>query len=312
MANALTRWWKYLGAKADSSLDERADPKVQLEQAIREAQDQHRRLREQAANVIANQKQAEMRLNRAMGEYEKLTANARQALIMADQATKTGDQAKAVEYTQAAEAFANRLIAVENDVEDTKSLVLQASQAAEQAKAAVAQNSAALQQKLAERQKLLGQLDQAKMQEQMNTAMESLSATVGEDVPTFEQVREKIELRYAKAKGAQELTTQGVEGRMLEVEKAAHEHRGHRPPRRAARADGPARRLRATTPPSCWPRPRSSRPPAPSDTGLRPRRRPPEGGRPAVSGAARITSRRSPAAQITSTRQRRPGARAKR
>ncbi|MCU0311177.1 MAG: PspA/IM30 family protein [Acidimicrobiales bacterium] len=221
MANALTRWWKYLGAKADSSLDERADPKVQLEQAIREAQDQHRRLREQAANVIANQKQAEMRLNRTMGEYEKLTANARQALIMADQATKSGDEAKAVEYTQAAEAFANRLIAVERDVEDTKTLVLQSSQAAEQAKAAVAQNSAALQQKLAERQKLLGQLDQAKMQEQMNSAMATLSATVGEDVPTFEQVREKIELRYAKAKGAQELTSQGVEGRMIEVEKAA-------------------------------------------------------------------------------------------
>lgn len=221
MANALTRWWKYLGAKANTSLDERADPKVQLEQAIREAQDQHRRLREQAANVIANQKQAEMRLNRAMGEYEKLTANARQALVMADQATKSGDQAKAVEYTQAAEAFANRLIAVERDVDDTKTLVLQSSQAAEQAKSAVAQNSAALQQKLAERQKLLGQLDQAKMQEQMNTAMESLSLTVGEDVPTFDQVREKIELRYAKAKGAQELTSQGVEGRMLEVEKAA-------------------------------------------------------------------------------------------
>lgn len=221
MLNALKRWWKYLGAKADTSLDERADPKVQLEQAIREAQDQHRRLREQAANVIANQKQAEMRLNRAMGEYEKLTGNARQALIMADQASKAGDQTKATEYTQAAEAFANRLIAVEREVEDTKSLVLQSAQAADQAKAAVAQNSAALQQKLAERQKLLGQLEQAKMQEQMNTAMAQLTETVGEDVPTFEQVREKIELRYAKAKGAQELTNQGVESRMLEVEKAA-------------------------------------------------------------------------------------------
>lgn len=221
MANALTRWWKYLGAKANSSFDERADPKVQLEQAIREAQDQHRRLREQAANVIANQKQAEMRLNRAMAEYEKLTGNARQALIMGDQAAKAGDEAKSAEYTQAAEAFANRLIAVERDVDDTKALVLQSAQAAEQAKAAVAQNAAALQQKLAERQKLLGQLDQAKMQEQMNSAMETLSATVGEDVPTFEQVREKIEVRYAKAKGAQELSSQGVESRMLEVEKAA-------------------------------------------------------------------------------------------
>jgi phage shock protein A len=221
MTQSLKRWWKYLGAKSDVAFDERADPKIQLEQAIREAQDQHRRLREQAASVIANQKQAELRLNRAMGEYEKLTGNARQALVMADQATKAGDTAKATEYTQAAEAFANRLIAVERDVEDTKTLVLQSAQAADQAKAAVAQNSQVLQQRLAERNKLLGQLEQAKMQEQMNTAMEQLTATVGEDVPTFEQVREKIELRYAKAKGAQELTGQGVEGRMLEVEKAA-------------------------------------------------------------------------------------------
>ena len=68
-----------------------ADPKVQLEQAITEAQDQHRRLREQAANVIANQKQSELRLNSKMGELEKLNANARQALIMAADAEKAGN-----------------------------------------------------------------------------------------------------------------------------------------------------------------------------------------------------------------------------
>ena len=60
-----------------------------------EAQEQHRRLREQAANVIANQKQTEMRLNRAMEELEKVNGNARQAVLMADEATKGGDAAKA-------------------------------------------------------------------------------------------------------------------------------------------------------------------------------------------------------------------------
>ena len=44
------------------------------------------------------------------------------------------------------------------------------------------------------------------MQEQMNTAMASLSETVGQDVPTFDEVRDKIEARYAKAKGMAELT----------------------------------------------------------------------------------------------------------
>ena len=83
MFKLVKKWWKYLTAKLTGSFNERADPKVQLEQAIAEAQNQHRRLREQAANVIANQKQGELRLNAKMTELEKLNANARQALIMA-------------------------------------------------------------------------------------------------------------------------------------------------------------------------------------------------------------------------------------
>ncbi|HEY8527481.1 MAG TPA: PspA/IM30 family protein [Acidimicrobiales bacterium] len=221
MLKLFRRWWAYLTAKLTSSFNERADPKVQLEQAIAEAQEQQRRLKEQAANVIAHQKQTEIRLNRTMGELEKVNANARQAVLMAEEAAKAGDQAKAAQYTSSAEAFANRMIALEREVEDLKALHLQSTQAANQAKSAVQQNANALQQKLAERQKLLSQLDQAKMQEQMNTAMASLSEAVGQDVPTLDEVRDKIEARYAKAKGMAELTESSVETRMLEVEQAS-------------------------------------------------------------------------------------------
>jgi phage shock protein A len=221
MLKLARRWWKYVTAKLTGSFNERADPKVQLEQAILEAQEQHTRLREQAANVIANQKQTEMRLSARLEDLERVNANARQALKMAADATAAGDTAKANQYTTAAESFANTMIALENEVDDLKALHLQATQASDQAKAAVAQNSAALQRKLSERQKLLGQLDQAKMQEQLNRAMSSLSETVGEDVPSFDEVREKIESRYAKAKGMSELTEASVESRMLEVEQAA-------------------------------------------------------------------------------------------
>jgi phage shock protein A len=221
MFKVLRRWWKYLTAKMGSSFNERADPKIQLEQAIMEAQEQHRRLVEQAANVIANQKQTELRLSRAMDELEKVNSSARQAVLMADEATRAGNMAKATEYTSAAEAFANRLIAVEKEVEDLKTLQLQSTEAANQAKSAVTQNSSALQQKLAERQKLMSQLDQAKMQEQMNRAMATLSETVGQDVPTLDEVRDKIEARYAKALGTSELQGQSVERRMMEVEQAA-------------------------------------------------------------------------------------------
>ncbi|MBI2703836.1 MAG: PspA/IM30 family protein [Actinobacteria bacterium] len=221
MWKAFKRWWKYTVMRTNRAIDDRADPKIQLEQAIQESQEQHRRLKEQAANVIANQKQAEMRLNRSMEEYERLNANARQAVLMADEAQRSGDETKTREYTAAAESFANRLISLESEVEQGKTMVLQASQAAEQAKAAVSTNASALQKKLAERQKLLSQLDQAKMQEQMNTAMAQLSEAVGEDVPTFNEIRDKIEARYAKAKSSAELTEASVESNMLEIEQAS-------------------------------------------------------------------------------------------
>ena len=68
----LKKQWNYLVAKLTRRFDENADPKVQLEQAITEARNQHKRLKEQATNVIAAQKQAEIRLNKKMGELEKL------------------------------------------------------------------------------------------------------------------------------------------------------------------------------------------------------------------------------------------------
>ena len=220
MFKLMRRWWKYMTARLSGSFEERADPKVQLEQAITEAQEQHRRLTEQAANVIAHQKQTQMRLDRAQEDLTKVTANARQALMLTDESTRKSDTAKASEYQQAAESFANRMIALEREVESLKTMLLESTKNADNAKAAVAQNAAALQKKLTERQQLLSQLDQAKMQEQMNRAMSDLSATVGEDVPTFAQIREKIEARAARAQGMADLTTSSVENRMLEVEQA--------------------------------------------------------------------------------------------
>ena len=214
------KWWKYLTAKLTGSFNERADPKVQLEQAITEAKTQHVRLKEQAANVIANQKQGEIRLNGKMTELEKLNANARQALIMAADAEKAGDAAKAAQYNSAAETIANQLIQIEKDVESLKTMVLESAQASDQAKAAVQQNSRLLQEKIAEKSKLLSQLDQAKMQEQMNSAMTQLNESIGADVPTFKEVEEKIQARYTRAKATSELNETSVESRVLEVEQA--------------------------------------------------------------------------------------------
>ena len=220
MFKLLKRWWGYLTAKLTGTFEANADPKVQLEQAIAEAQEQHQRLKEQATAVIAGQKQAEIRLNGKLGELEKLNANARQALIMAADADKAGDADKASKYTAAAETIAGQLIEVEKDVESMKAMVLESTEAADQAKAAVSQNSRLLQSKIAEKSKLVSQLEQAKMQEEMNTAMQQLNESVGDDVPTLKEVEEKIQARYAKAKAASELQETSVESSVLEIEQA--------------------------------------------------------------------------------------------
>ena len=220
MFKYLKKQWNYLVAKLTGRFEERADPKVQLEQAISEARNQHKRLKEQATNVIAGQKQAEIRLNKKMSQLEKLNANTRQALIMASDAEQAGNAEKSAELTRAAETIADKLISVEADVQSLKVMVIESTVAADQAKAAVQQNSRLLQEKIAEKSKLLSQLDQAKMQEEMNSAMSQLTESVGDDVPTLDEVQQKIEVRYAKAMAASELQETTVETQLLEIEEA--------------------------------------------------------------------------------------------
>ena len=106
-------------------------------------------------------------------------------------------------------------------MEDLKSLHDQALSAAAQARKAVENNAMLLQQKLAERTKLLSQLEQAKMQETVARSLESMSTLAAPGTtPSLDEVRDKIERRYATALGRADLASDSVEGRRLEVQKA--------------------------------------------------------------------------------------------
>ncbi|MDK8497289.1 PspA/IM30 family protein [Corynebacterium accolens] len=228
MANPFVKGWKYLMALFDNKIEENADPKIQIEQAIEDAQRQHQELSQQAAAVIGNQRQLEMQLNRRLAEVEKLQGNTRQALELADKARANGDESKAVEYENAAEAFAAQLVTAEESVEDTKKLHDQALQQAEQAKRAVERNNAALRQKVDERSKLLSQLEQAKMQEKVSESLNSMNElSAGGNTPSLDAVRDKIERRYFKALGQAELAENSVENRMAEVQQAGIQMAGH-------------------------------------------------------------------------------------
>ena len=221
MGRFFRRLWSYMGASANKKFDDRADPEVQINQAIEEAQRQHAALSQQAAAVLGNRRQIELQLARLTEETGKMQAQARQSLVLADNARQAGDVAKATQYETTAQAFATQLVTLESQVEDTKTLHAQAVQNSDGAKAAVEQNRMRLQQSLDQKSKLLSQLQAAKMQEQMSAALHSMSSLSAPDAnPTMDQVRDKIEKRYSTAMGASELASESLDSRMLDVQKA--------------------------------------------------------------------------------------------
>jgi phage shock protein A len=249
--NPLVRAWKYATAWIGAKVDEKADPRVQIEQAIQEAQRQHQALTQQAAAVIGNQRQLEMQLDRQLNSVENLQTQTRQALVIADQARAEGDAQKAARFEQSAQALANQLVSAEAATEDLKKLHDQALQAAGQAREAVQTNAQILQQRLAERTKLLSQLEQARMQETVSASLQQMSDLAApSNVPTLDEVRDKIERRYAVALGAAELAKDAPGTHLLEVQKATLDMAGaaRLEEIRAALAAQPAEAIEAETP----------------------------------------------------------------
>ncbi|MCK9920476.1 PspA/IM30 family protein [Frankia sp. AgPm24] len=221
MANVVRRIARYLSASANRKFDERADPRVQIDQAIEDARRQHEALIQQAALVLGNQRQLEMQMARQADEVTNLTESARSALLLADRASAAGDLAGATSYEETAQAFASQLLTAESSLEDLRNLHRQAVASAAQARTAVEDNEVRMRRHLTERSRLLTQIEHAAMQEQMTRAMEGMSTLApASDTPTLAEIRDKVEHRYAVALGRHELASRGTEARMVEVRRA--------------------------------------------------------------------------------------------
>ena len=84
------------------------------------------------------------------------------------------------------------------------------------------------------------------MQEQVSASLQSMSELAAPgNTPSLDEVRQKIERRYANAMGAAELAQNSVQGRMLEVQQASVQMAGHSRLEqiRVARARRPAQDL---------------------------------------------------------------------
>ena len=97
------------------------------------------------------------------------------------------------------------------------------------ARRAIEQNAQILRQRLTERSRLLTELEAVRMQERLNAALGSMGelAPAG-DVPTLDQVRDKLDQRYARAMGMAEIVSTSIDNRLLEAETSAIEQQGLR------------------------------------------------------------------------------------
>jgi phage shock protein A len=211
------RLWGYIKAFFRGKAESMMDPEVEIEQAITEARQRDQELRNQAAKVVAHRTQLESQMGRAADDSGEARELAKQALLKAQASTTAGDTAGAEKWNRSAQGIAMRLQAAENNLNSLKGQYETAAAQAEAAKRAVQQNAMRLQELAAKRMELLGSLQQAKMQESVNKAMESMSATFDDEAVSLDKVEDKIEARRAEAMAHAELREATPEGAEMEL-----------------------------------------------------------------------------------------------
>ena len=214
------RIWAYIKALFTTTAENAMDPKIEIEAAINEAKKQDQDLRNQAAKVVAHRTQLESQLEKAADAAGEAREMAKQALLKAEDAKAAGDVAGVEKWTQAAQSIAMKLQASENNLSSLKDQYTVAQSQAEQAKDAVQNNAMKLQELSAKRMELLGQLEQAKMQEAVNDAVQTMSASMSDSGPSLSQVESKIEQRKAEAMARAELHEATPEGAEAELRAA--------------------------------------------------------------------------------------------
>lgn len=215
----LRRIWGYLKQLFRTTAEAAMDPEIEIEQAITDARKRDQDLRNQAAKVIAHRTQLEQKIEQAASQVGEGRETAKQALIRADEAKKAGDEDGVRRWTLAAQSLALKLQAAESNLEGLKGQYQVAIDQADDAKAAVQSNAMRLQELAAKRMQLVGQLEQAKMQEAVNSAVESISTSMEMDSPSLSKVEDKINQRLAEAKAQTELreaTPEGAEAELKE------------------------------------------------------------------------------------------------
>lgn len=159
--------------------------------------EQIRALRESATNIIAHEKQLEGQRTKLYSELEKVNTNVRQAVMMADDARRSGDEAKASQFEESAELLAHRVVEIDTEIAAIDVELIEARQASEEAKSIASDPAIQVTQMKSKGAELRAEFERAKMAEA------TVDASSG--VPSYDEVKGKIGERVAKAEAEAEL-----------------------------------------------------------------------------------------------------------
>lgn len=180
--------------------------------------EQAKALRESATNIIAHEKSLENDKAKLEAELESVSRNARQAVMMAEEATQAGETDKAASFGESAEALATHMVGIEQQIAAIDIELIEARQASEEAKSMASDSALKTAQMQAKGAEVRAEFEAAKMTEA------SLDTT---GTPSYDEVKGKINDQLARAEAEAELAeadgVSAVSSATAMVEKAALE-----------------------------------------------------------------------------------------
>lgn len=184
-------------AAVDDKLNDAIDPKIQIGQAIEEAQRQFGELKAASAVVMANYERTTQRRGQLQRQLDQLGNSIKSAKAAIDSATNDTEKTR---RTNQARSFAMQYAQVQDELAHIDEQLPALKEASDAAQHHCEDFAQVVTEKMRERTRLLSDLDQAKADEHLNAALKTMSDLTGSStVPTFAQVEDKIEQRKSVA-----------------------------------------------------------------------------------------------------------------
>jgi phage shock protein A len=201
----MSRFFNWIKALFNRMMNKLEDPDLMLEAARRDMQDTLRANKEKAVHAIAQRNN----LAAMVEDLERKSANLENQAVMA---VKQGNRDLARQLLREKANY-------QNSLESLKTSLATASQTVDVVKVAIRQQEEQVRRKTAEALAMKAQYKQAQIENSINKALEGF--TTEAQFGTFEAAAERIREAKSEAAARQELMSESIQGKVMQMEDKA-------------------------------------------------------------------------------------------